>query len=295
MTDFQDDSTQDIPTLKSVLQDSVHGSAWISLRALDVLRHRASELAAESASTNETRREIDDLAEKLAVARPPMVSVGNRVHRFMERAAEIEAGPPGSLAGSLVSLADELRVEAVDKERLAAANAADLVSGKNVFTLSRSATVMTALQDADPPPSVVVAESLPGGEGRGVARDLSDAGLEVTLVPDAVMAIVLSPDWEPPIDLVLFGADTVTAAGDVVNKSGTRLAALAAQATGVPCYAVLTTDKISRDPEAALDKPTKSATAPGSRPRTVEPVFELTPRELMTGLVTEEGIDDGSE
>ena len=112
---------------------------------------------------------------------------------------------------------------------------------------------------------------------------------------DAVMACVVAPAWEPPMDLVRGGADTVTAAGDVVNKSGTKLAALAAQAAGVPCYAVLTTDKISLDPEAALEKPTKSATAPGSRPRTVEPVFELTPRELMTGLVTEDGIDDGSE
>ncbi len=91
-TDSQDDRAQDIPTLKSVLQDSVHGSAWISLRALDVLRHRALELAAASASTDETRSEIDDLARKLSVARPPMVSVGNRVRRFMEKAAEIEAG-----------------------------------------------------------------------------------------------------------------------------------------------------------------------------------------------------------
>ena len=284
---------QDGPTLKSVLQDSVHGSAWISLRALDVLGHRAAELARASASTDETRREIDDLARKLSVARPPMVSVGNRVRRFMQRAAEVEVGPSESLADRLVSLAEELRAEAVDKERVAAANAADLVRGKNVFTLSRSATVMTALPDADPQPSVVVAESLPGGEGRGVAQDLADAGLEVTLVPDAVMATVLSSDWEPPIDLVLVGADTVTVEGDVVNKSGTRLAALAAQAAGVPCYAVLTTDKISQDHQAVLEKPTRSATVPGRRPRTVEPVFELTPRELMTGLVTEDGIDEG--
>ena len=103
-TDSQDDRAQDIPTLKLVLQDSVHGSAWISLRALDVLRHRALELAAASASTNETRSEIDDLARKLSVARPPMVSVGNRVRRFMEKAAEIEAGASESLADRLVSL-----------------------------------------------------------------------------------------------------------------------------------------------------------------------------------------------
>lgn len=286
-----DDAKIDVPTLESVLQDSVHGSAWISLRALDVLRRRAEELAVESASTGETRREIAALAEQLEVARPPMVSVGNRVRRFLERAEGLDAEGDGELAMKLTTLVDDLRTEAGERESLAASHAAELVSGKCVFTLSRSATVLNALRDAQPPPSVVVSESQPGGEGRGVALELAAEGLDVTLVPDSVMATVLSSEWREPVDLVLVGADTVTPEGDLVNKSGTRLAALAAQASGIPFYAVLTTDKISDDSRLLLEDAAADSSRPAAgQPRAVEPVFELTPSALVTALVTEDGV-----
>ena len=288
-----DETQVDVPTLESVLQDSVHGSAWISLRALDVLRHRALQLASASASSDETREEIASLAQQLAVARPPMVSVGNRVRRFLERAEALEASGDGELAEQLVGLVDDLRTEAGDRETRAAANAADLVSGKCVFTLSRSATVMNALLDADPAPRVVVAESQPGGEGRGVAQELAAAGIDTTLVPDSVMATVLSADWRPPIDLVLVGADTVTLEGDVVNKSGTRLAALAARAAEIPFYAVLTTDKISKDSKLLLEDAGGRVPSVAGQPKVMEPVFELTPAALVPGLITEDGVQDG--
>ena len=281
----------DVPTLESVLQDSVHGSAWISLRALDVLGYRAGELATASASTEDTRREITDLAQQLTVARPPMVSVGNRVRRFVERSRALEANGDGELAEKLVGLANDLRLEAGDRESRAAANAAGLVSGKCVFTLSRSATVMRALLGAERAPCVVVSESQPGGEGRGVAQELAAAGLDTTLVPDSVMATVLSSDWLPVVDLVLVGADTVTLEGDVVNKSGTRLAALAARAAEIPFYAVLTTDKISRDGKLLLEDTGGRAPSAADEPHVVEPVFELTPAALISGFVTEDGVD----
>jgi len=278
--------------LKSVLQDSVHGSAWISLRALDVLRHRAEELAAEGATNEQTREQIADLARQLAVARPPMVSVSNRVKHFMELAEDVDREAEGGLAGRLSVLAANLRADAEDREERAAAQAAELVSGKCVFTLSRSATVVAALRQADQPPRVIVAESLPGGEGRGVAQELSAEGLDVTLVPDSAMATVLSSEWKQTVDLVLVGADTVTLEGDVVNKTGTRLAALAAFSADIPRYAVLTTDKISKDSRLLLEDPGAHRAASGSQPKLVEPVFELTPASLWTGLVTEDGLEE---
>lgn len=288
----EQEPTTDTPTLKSVLQDSVHGSAWISLRALDVLRHRAEELAADGATNERTREEIAELAGLLAVARPPMVSVGNRVRRFMELAEDLDGGTEGDLAAKLSELAANLRADAEDREERAALQAAEMVSGKCVFTLSRSATVVAALLNADQPPRVIVAESLPGGEGRGLAQELSAQGLDVTLVPDSAMATVLSSDWKQTVDLVLVGADTVTLEGDVVNKSGTRLAALAAYSAEIPRYAVLTTDKISKDSRLLLEDPGAHPSAAISQPKVVEPVFELTPATLWTGLVTEDGLEE---
>ena len=50
------------------------------------MRHRALELAAAGAEDDVVRAEIVDLGERLAVARPPMVSIFNRVRRFLDRA-----------------------------------------------------------------------------------------------------------------------------------------------------------------------------------------------------------------
>jgi len=290
MTESAPTTEADIPTLESVLRDSVHGSAWISLRALEVLRHRAQELATAGAEDDVVRAEIVDLGERLAVARPPMVSVFNRVRRFLDQADEIASSTDAGLAEKLSTLATTLLAEAEESEAQAVAHAAELVRGKCVFTLSRSSTVLRAILQADPAPRVVVAESLPGGEGRGVAQELAGAGIEVTLVPDSIMATVLSSAWDPAVDLVLVGADTVSPEGDVVNKSGTRLAALAAQAGGIPCYAVLTEDKILTQPEIVLEESGLTVASSRGEPRRVEPVFELTPAELFTGLILSDGL-----
>ncbi len=292
MTPTTDNSladARDVPTLQSVEQDSVHGSAWISMRALEVLRHRAAELDSANAGDDEVRRELSELAGRLSTARTAMISIGNRVRKFQEGAADLDTREGTSLAAEMQKLAEGLLEEARNVELRAAAHAAELLAGKCVFTLSRSATVVNAILSAQPPPRVVVAESLPGGEGADVADELAEAGIDVTLVPDAVIAAVFSQAWRPPIDLMLVGADTVAANGDVVNKSGTLVGALAAQRAGVPCYATLTTDKISRDPDFAFKETGLQAPSSPGKPKRVEPVFEITPAELFTGLITEDG------
>lgn len=295
MTETTLADSQDVPTLKSVEQDSVHGSAWISLRALEVLRHRAAALDSENADDERVREELDELAGQLSTARTAMISIGNRVRRFQRRAADLESSAGTSLAAGMAQLADELLADARDAEERASQHAAALLAGKCVFTLSRSNTVVNAILTAQPPPRVVVAESLPGGEGADVANELAEAGIDVTVIPDAVVAAVFSQTWRPPVDLMLVGADTVASNGDVVNKSGTRIGALAAQRAGVPCYAVLTTDKISRDPDFAFKETGLSAPSSPGKPKRIEPVFEITPAELFTGLITEDGVTRISE
>ncbi|MEF8826299.1 MAG: initiation factor 2B, partial [Halapricum sp.] len=157
-------------------------------------------------------------------------------------------------------------------------------------TLSRSGTVLAALQRADPE-AVLVSESRPGGEGIGVAETLA-ADHDVTLTSDAALASQLA-EWEA--EAVLVGADTVLPEGKVVNKVGTRGLALAAAQETVPVYVAAATDKIAADAEVEIE-PAPVSLYEGDAPLSVaNPLFDVTPPELIAGFCTEAGLLDVDE
>lgn len=252
------------PTVESVRDDDVHGSATVSVRALEVLRDEAAVAASWDAVAG-TARDLRD-------ARPGMAAVENRVNRAV---AEADRRPEAVRDRAIEAIAD-----AVDADDRAAAAASALLDGP-VLTLSRSGTVAAALADRDGP--VLVAESVPGGEGRAVAAELAaESDRAVTLLPDAAVASVLA---EREISAALVGADTVLPDGGVVNKVGTRGLALAAANEGIPVYAVAARDKVSGEGEF------RPESAPFEAPEGVDayaPLFDRTPAHLVT-VVTEDG------
>jgi methylthioribose-1-phosphate isomerase len=118
------------------------------------------------------------------------------------------------------------------------------------------------------------------------------------------------------VDLVIVGTDRTTRAGDVCNKIGTYLKALAAKDCGVPFYVALpgpTIDWTIADGLAAIPIEERDAgevtrmtgragdgrvvevtlTPDGSRAR--NDAFDVTPARLVTGLITERGVCPASE
>jgi translation initiation factor 2B subunit (eIF-2B alpha/beta/delta family) len=262
------------PTVRSVAADDEHGSAYVSVRALEVLRDRAGFLATEA---GEGWDELADLARRLRSVRPGMAALANRVDRTM---AESDDGT----AAAVERAAREGIDRAVGADGTAAENAAERVTGERVLTLSRSGTVLAALRRGDPA-AVFVAESRPGGEGVGVAEDLA-VDTAVTLHVDAAVADVLA---RRDVDLVLVGADTVRGDGGVVNKVGTRGAALAADHEGVPAFAVAASDKVATG-SLPLESTAGANLYDGDAPvRTHDPLFDETPPDLLSGVITERG------
>jgi len=261
------------PTVATVAGDDEHGSAHLSLRALDVLRDEAA-VANEYAAVAGVARELRD-------AKPGMAVVGNRVNRAMHEADRT----PESVEASARAVASE----AVDAdERAATRAAAELGDAPAVFTLSRSGTVLAALRTSGPE-RVVVTESRPGGEGVAVAETLAAEGFDVTLTSDANV-----PAAVPDCDAVLVGADAVFPDGTVVNKVGTRAAALAARDAGVPVLVACAGDKVA--PEALpVGDGDPAALYDGDAAIAVEnPVFEAVPGRLVDAVVTEDGRLDGN-
>lgn len=258
------------PTVETVREDDTHGSAYVSVRALEVLRDRAAV---------EDWAALAALAEELLGARPSMAALENRVNRAM-----FGAETPAATAVERAARAGIERAVAADDR--AARRAAAAIDGV-VLTLSRSGTVEDALLAAEPE-AVVVLESRPDREGVGVAERLADAGLDATVTLDAAVAHTMAD-----VDTVLVGADTVLADGSVVNKVGTRTAALAAAREGVPVYAVAAADKISPGTEPTLEP--IGAIYGGDAVEIDAPLFDRTPADLVTGVLTEEGPFDAED
>lgn len=279
------------PTVETVAGDTEHGSTWISIRALAVLRDEAGlAIHGRGAETAETdRADTDDhspaaVARRLVAARPSMTAVVNRVHRVMAAAEE-----PADIASTAHGAGS--RARRVDEE--AATVGAGLL-GERVATLSRSGTVLEALRTADPE-RLLVAESRPGREGLDVATTLAvaEAGPAVTVTTDAAFAAELA-DYD--VETLVVGADTVLADGQVVNKAGTRSAALAATSEGIDVVVVTSSDKISpgtsydpaeRDPAEVYDGDASVAVA--------NPTFDVTPPDAVDTVVTERGTLDPAD
>jgi methylthioribose-1-phosphate isomerase len=127
------------------------------------------------------------------------------------------------------------------------------------------------------------------------------------LVRDAIPTTVITESMAGPlmrqggIDFVVVGADRIAANGDVANKVGTYTVAVLARTHGVPFYvaAPLSTIDLATPDGSHIpieQRPSKEVSHLGSTRLTPEgagiwnPAFDVTPAELVTGIITERGI-----
>ena len=156
--------------------------------------------------------------------------------------------------------------------------------------------------DAGVPLHVWVDETRPRNQGLLTAWELAGHGVPHTLIVDNAGGHLMQ---HGRVDLVLVGADRVTRHGDVCNKIGTYLKALAAHDNGVPFYAAVPSPTIDWQLDDALAIPIEERD--GSEVRRVagrdaaaclvedttavaNPGFDVTPARLVTGIITERGV-----
>ena len=266
------------PTVESVAADTTNGAATISRRALEVLRDEATLIAAEDGDWEA----VTAIALELRAAREAMAVVRVRIDRAMAEASQ--TGTPQAVREA----ASEELTRAFEADRETATRAAAAIDGRTVFTLSRSGTVERALEQGNPV-AVHVAISRPGGEGKTLATALADRGQDVTLYGDTSI-----PRAVEVADIVLVGVDTIGPTGDVINKTGTRTAALAADESDVEMSVAAATAKISpKPPEPEATPTTMTDTDPPLR--RIDPHFERTPGPLIDTVHTEAGPLDSAE
>ena len=155
---------------------------------------------------------------------------------------------------------------------------------------------------------VWVDETRPRNQGAALTCwELANHGVPHHLIVDNVGGHLMQHGM---VDLVITGTDRTTAAGDVCNKIGTYLKALAAADNGVPFYVALPSPTIDFRLERGSDIPIEERSAdevtwvhgkdpdgrvtrvqiqPDASPAT-NYAFDVTPARLVTGLITEKGV-----
>jgi methylthioribose-1-phosphate isomerase len=145
---------------------------------------------------------------------------------------------------------------------------------------------------------IFAAEARPVLQGaRLTSYELTTDGFDVTLVPDTAIGISMQRGM---IDRVIVGADRITKTGHVFNKVGTYQIATLAKKHKVPFYVAAplstfdfeTSWKDVKIEERAADE-VRRIGGRQTAPKDVQvfnPAFDITPPELVTAIITEEGV-----
>src|ERR1700761_853201 len=166
--------------------------------------------------------------------------------------------------------------------------------------------------EAGIPVHVWVDETRPRSQGAALtAWELKSHGVPHTVIADNAGGHLMQ---HGQVDLCIVGSDRTTATGDVCNKIGTYLKALAAFDNGVPFYAALPVSTIDWSLERGADIPIEERSAKevtlvsgrtaDGRIETVQvtpegspaanPAFDVTPARLVSGIITERGVAEAS-
>ncbi|AFY73098.1 S-methyl-5-thioribose-1-phosphate isomerase [Synechococcus sp. PCC 7502] len=156
---------------------------------------------------------------------------------------------------------------------------------------------------------VWVDETRPRNQGASLtAWELQQAGIKHTIIADNTGGLLMQYGL---VDMCIVGADRVTAQGDVINKIGTYLKALAAKDHNIPFYVALPSSTFdfelidgikeveieTRNPDEVLyiqgitaDQVLSTVRIAPYESNAINYAFDITPNRLVTGLITEQGI-----
>ena len=303
--------------------DAVRAIATMIVRGAPLIGATGAYGLAQAAEADPSDAGLTSAAHALADARPTAVNLRWAVERAL---AAVLAHPLADRIDAAWAEAEAIADEDVAFCRAIGRHGAELIrkayDGRrpvNVLTHCNAgwlATVDwgTALSpiytavEAGVPVHVWVDETRPRGQGAALtAWELLSHGVPHTVIADNAGGHLMQ---HGQVDLCIVGSDRTTANGDVCNKIGTYLKALAAADNGVPFYAALPFSTIDWTLPSGAQIPIEERSArevteitgqtadgrietvritPGASPA-ANPAFDVTPARLVTGVITERGV-----
>ena len=268
-------------------------------------------LAAQQSSAASREEMISDLEvarKALFETRPTAVNLGWGLDRIMEVAKAGDTA--GQIRKDVVSAAKRMADEDVEINRTMGKNGSVLFDDDDtVMTHCNAGALATvsygtalgvirATRESGKNVRVIATETRPVQQGsRLTAFELKHDGFDVRLIPDTAVGYSMANGL---VDKVVVGADRIVRTGHVFNKIGTYQVATMARQHGIPFYvaAPLSTIDMKGDAGDIVIEMRKGSEVTGTgRGRTapegidvINPAFDMTPPELISGIITEKGV-----
>ncbi len=260
---------------------------------------------------------VHKICDELAATRPTAVNLSWALERMKRKLESLRSQPIAMIKQSLIAESQDILEEDILLCRTMGKFGAELIrDGQTVLTHCNAGSLATAgygtalgviraAWESGKHIKVIADETRPVLQGaRLTAWELMQDKIPVTLITDNMAGTLMK---QGKIHLCVVGADRIAANGDVANKIGTYSVAVLAKAHNIPFYVAApysTIDLKTRTGDAIPIEQRNSVevtTIHGSHrvaPKDVavyNPAFDVTPAELITGIITERGVFKPSE
>jgi methylthioribose-1-phosphate isomerase len=256
-------------------------------------------------------KQVEEICDHLAASRPTAVNLFWAIGRMKQKLAGLKGVPVAAIKQELIKESQAILDEDIALCKAMGQHGAQLItSGQTILTHCNAGALATAgygtalgviraAWEQGKRIQVIADETRPVLQGaRLTAWELMQDHIPVTLITDNMAGALMR---QGKIHVCVVGADRIAANGDVANKIGTYSVAVLAKAHGIPFYVAAPYSTIDLGTKTGADSPIEErdprevTSIHGSHPvapagvSVWNPAFDVTPADLITGIITERG------
>jgi len=266
-----------------------------------------------SSSSRELIADLQAAAATLKASRPTAVNLAWAIDRVLEKVSSLQSPTSEFIRQFVLVEAQRIADEDVEINKRMADHGAALINDGDTIIHHCNTGALAAVDwgtalgvihtahEQGKKIHVLVDETRPRLQGaRLTAWELEQYGIPYEIISDNAAGYFLKAG---KVQKCFVGSDRTAANGDVANKIGTYMLALAAHDNGVPFYPVVPTSTIDlslahgdlipieeRDPEEVLGLEFKGERVTPANAKARNIAFDVTPNRLVTAIVTENGV-----
>ena len=288
----------------------VRGAPAIGIAGAHGVVLYAQELAKRDLTFDEYKKELFEKADYMASARPTAVNLMWAVEQ-QKNIIKNAKSDKQALIDDLKFNGKKLELEDIEiNKKIGDYGASVVPKGATILTHCNAGALATVgygtalgvVRSAfanDSTVQVFADETRPRQQGARITTlELTMDGIPVTLITDGMCSYFMKKGM---IDMVCVGADRIAANGDVANKIGTYTVAIAAKYHNIPFYvaaplSTIDTSIKTGDDIVIEERSHDEVTHINGKPicakgvNIINPGFDVTPHELIAGIITEKGI-----
>ncbi|MBC8250928.1 MAG: S-methyl-5-thioribose-1-phosphate isomerase [Candidatus Nitrosopelagicus sp.] len=265
-------------------------------------------LQSKATEKNELLSYLENAKKILFQTRPTAINLGWGLDKIMQVATQYDTVE--EIREKIIATAIKMAEEDIEINMAMGKNGSSLFDDNDTIMTHCNAGalatvgygtalgVIRATRDSGKNVKVIATETRPIQQGsRLTAFELKYDGFDVSLIPDTAVGYSMANGL---VDKIIVGADRILRAGHVYNKIGTYQVATMAKQHNIPFYvaAPLSTFDMKSNPEDVIIEQRKASEVTGIGDKktapdninVINPAFDMTPPELISGIITEKGI-----